>query len=299
MNEKFAQACLRYHRRKVSDHILVLILLFLNACGGGPGGNSLINQNQLPQVNAGDDQLVESGQQVELVAMANDPDGYINTISWMQTAGDNIQLSSPDSIISSFYMPERPESSVFTFSIEVSDNLGSVASDSVSIIHQNSPPQISLINNHNAVPGSTVQLAVDATDSDGSIQSYRWEQISGEIVTLRGQDTSEVSFVMPSLSSLTDIVIEVIVSDNKDLQSSESVRVAYANSSPTVEITSPEVVAPKGLVEIIGNFEDRDGTVENYSWQQTGASRWFNKLVRLGGSTKWRGSSRRYNTFLP
>ena len=270
MNEKFAKACLIYYRGKVSDHILVLILLFLNACGGGPGGNSLINKNQLPQVNAGDDQLVESGQQVELVAMANDPDGYINTISWMQTAGDNIQLSSPDSIISSFYMPERPESSVFTFSIEVSDNLGSVASDSVSIIHQNSPPQISLINNHNAVPGSTVQLAVDATDSDGSIQSYRWEQISGEIVALRGQDTSEVSFVMPSLSSLTDIVIEVIVSDNKDLQSSESVRVAYANSSPTVEITSPEVVAPKGLVEIIGNFEDRDGTVENYSWQQTG-----------------------------
>ncbi len=270
MNEKFVHVYLRYPRRKGSDYLLLLILLFLNACGGGSGGNSLTNQNQLPQVNAGDDQLVESGQQVELVAMANDPDGYINMISWMQTAGDNIQLSSPDSIISSFYMPERPESSVFTFSVEVSDNFGSVASDSVSIFHLNSPPQISLINNYTAIPGSIVQLAVDATDSDGSIQSYRWEQISGEIVALRGQDTSEVSFVMPSLSSLTDIVIEVIVSDNKDVQSSERVRVAYANSSPTVEITSPEVVAPKGLVEIIGNFEDRDGTVENFSWQQTG-----------------------------
>ncbi len=270
MSTEFASIVRSYFRRKVSKHTLCYFFLFLNACGGGSGEDSLISQNQLPQVNAGNDQLAEAGNQVELVAIATDPDGYINTISWIQTSGDTVQLISPDSVATSFYMPERPESSVLTFFIEVSDNLGGFASDTVSVFHQNSPPQVSFIEHYVVIPGSTVLLTVDATDLDGSIKSYSWQQISGDIVDLSGQDGPEASFVMPALSSLTDIVIEVIVSDNKDLQTIERVRVAYANSRPILEITSPDVVAPRELVEIIGTFEDLDGTVESYSWQQTG-----------------------------
>ena len=270
MSTKFAKMIRIYIRRKVSKHTLCYFFLFLNACGGGSGEDPLISENQIPQVDAGDDQFVESGNQVELVATATDLDGYIKTISWMQISGDTIQLSSPNSVTTSFNMPERPESSVLTFSIEVSDNLGGFASDTVSIFHQNSPPKVSLSNDYVASPESTVLLTVDATDLDGSIQSYNWQQISGDVVALSGQHTSQVSFVMPTFSSLTDIVIEVIISDNKDLKTIERVRVAYANSSPIVEITGPEVVSPGELVEIIGNSEDHDGTVENYSWQQTG-----------------------------
>ena len=121
--------------KKTIYHTLwLLALVFLmSACGGGSTGSNE-TENQAPLVSAGENQTVSTGDTVVLQAEASDSDGSITTLLWQQTAGTSVQLTSSDSLATSFIAPDISISETLTFSIFVTDNNNATRSDSVDVL---------------------------------------------------------------------------------------------------------------------------------------------------------------------
>jgi hypothetical protein len=62
---------------------------------------------------------------------------------------------------------------------------------------------------------ATSALFVSASDSDGSISSYLWEQTAGPELELTGADSTQISFIAPAVSIDTPISFKVSVTDNE------------------------------------------------------------------------------------
>jgi MYXO-CTERM domain-containing protein len=90
-------------------------------------------QNRPPVANAGADQTVEEGATVTLSGSGTDPDGDALTYAWTQTAGPSVTLNGGTTATASFATPDVTESTVFTFTLKVTDESGASAEDSVSI----------------------------------------------------------------------------------------------------------------------------------------------------------------------
>lgn len=65
-----------------------------------------------------------------------------------------------------------------------------------------------------AAENTSVTLTVSATDSDGSIVSYLWQQSAGPNVEISGATTDSISFTAPSVSEDTAITFNVTVTDD-------------------------------------------------------------------------------------
>jgi MYXO-CTERM domain-containing protein len=90
-------------------------------------------QNRPPVVNAGADQTVEEGVTVTLSGSGADPDGDTLTYAWIQTAGPTVTLNGANTATASFATPDVTASTVFTFTLRVTDTSGITVEDSVSI----------------------------------------------------------------------------------------------------------------------------------------------------------------------
>jgi uncharacterized repeat protein (TIGR03806 family) len=81
--------------------------------------------------------------------------------------------------------------------------------------------------------GVTVSLSGTGTDSDGSIASYSWTQVSGTAATISGADTQNASFTAPMVAATENLVFTLTVTDDDG-----------ATAADTVTITVNDVSAP-------------------------------------------------------
>ena len=92
--------------------------------------------NAVPVVNAGEDQTVDSGQEVTLSATITDDDD-VNTV-WSQTSGTSVTINQLDNTNTSntitFTAPVLENQEILTFELTVDDGTNSVVSDNVDII---------------------------------------------------------------------------------------------------------------------------------------------------------------------
>jgi Tol biopolymer transport system component len=98
--------------------------------------------NQEPTANAGSDQTVNEGTNVDLAGSGTDPDGDTLTYAWTQTAGTSITLSDASSATPSFTAPDVDSAGdTLTFDLTVDDGNGHTATDTVNIVVKDvSPP---------------------------------------------------------------------------------------------------------------------------------------------------------------
>ena len=77
--------------------------------------------------------------------------------------------------------------------------------------------------------GAAVQLdGSSSMDPDGSIATYRWEQISGSTVALSATDIADPTFGAPSTPAAQDLVFRLTVTDDRGGQDTDEVTVAVA-----------------------------------------------------------------------
>jgi dienelactone hydrolase len=128
-----------------------------------------------------------------------------------------------------------------------------------------------------------VTLTASATDSDGTISAYDWEQISGpSTVTLLNKLTQTAT-----ASSLVvgDYVFKLTVTDNSGNTDSDyikvTVQVAVGNVAPVANAgTDKSITLPTNSVTITGIGTDSDGTIASFSWIKVSGG-----MATLSGTT--------------
>jgi len=93
----------------------------------------------------------------------------------------------------------------------------------------NSAPVVSVSDSFSSQELSTLTIAADASDSDGSISSYSWTQTSGTPVELNNTDNDEVSITIPEVSQDETITLEVVVTDNEGASTTKSVSILISD----------------------------------------------------------------------
>lgn len=97
--------------------------------------------------------------------------------------------------------------------------------------------------------GAVVSLIGTADSPDGTITSYRWEQISGEAVVLIGNTTSSTGFTAPIVTSDITLTFRLIVNDTRGGSVTDDVNVFVTVLPPVV----PSIALSVGNVEIESN----------------------------------------------
>jgi len=231
------------------------------------------HSNILPTSDAGLDQTVNGGEMVTLAGSGTDSDGSITRYLW-SVASTTISFDDVTDPSTSFVAPTSGVTETYVLTLTVTDDSGATSSDEVVIT----------VNSLNVAPvadagadvsietGASINLVGSGIDSDGTVVSYLWSQVSGSGGILSDTSSSTLSFTAPStiVGSSEILTLRLTVTDDGGKTSSDEVLV-------TVNIPNTAPVADAGLdittetnltVSLVGTGADIDGTIIGYQWSQ-------------------------------
>lgn len=146
-----------------------------------------LQANQAPVANAGTNQTITAPATTAVLngTSSFDPDGTISAYSWTQVSGPS--TSTITSAKTSTATVSKLIVGQYVYQLTVTDNNGATNSDQITITVNAAPSKVNLLPVANAGSSDTIQLptntytlnASGSVDPDGSIVSYRWQQISG------------------------------------------------------------------------------------------------------------------------
>ncbi len=234
--------------------------------------------NQPPTVNAGNDiELPFPETSTSITAAANDNDGTIASIAWTKISGGSSSISGATTLtptISSL-VP-----GTYLFQITVTDDRGATAIDQIQIVVLPEPPnQLPIVfagSNQNIIlPVGTIELEGTATDEDGTIVKTEWKQIEGPAVTMTDKGNGKIA--IDGIAEEGVFAFQFSATDDDGETASDDILIFAFNDNEN-DLIAPiayagedvVIVLPDNSFEIIGEAVDSDGTIENYTWSQTG-----------------------------
>lgn len=126
--------------------------------------------NEIPTVNAGSNKNICLGQSVTLSASASDSDGSITSYQWSE---NGITLSNNRSFI---YTPAT--AGYHDIALTVRDNVG-VANTDITKVYASTYPTVNAGPDKTITFNDVVNLSGSANDTDGSIASWSWNDVTG------------------------------------------------------------------------------------------------------------------------
>jgi hypothetical protein len=195
--------------------------------------------NQAPIANAGVDQSVDEGTTVYLSGVGSDSDGFISSYSWTQDSGVGVAITDADMAYASFVAPMVESEQELVFRFVVADDDGATGSDTVRITvndepdpNGNQPPTADAGMDQIVDEGTTVNLIGLGVDSDGTVVSYNWQQVSGPTTTISDANMANASFVAPEVTASEDLVFRLTVTDNEGATGSDTVTITVRDIPP-------------------------------------------------------------------
>ncbi len=163
---------------------------------------------------------------------SSDPDGYIASYRWVQQSGPSIApMNNPNGVTN---IITNLIAGTYTFQLTVTDNQGSSATSTVNIIltpGTNQAPVADVSWNQTLFwPVNAATLnGLGSYDPDGSIASYRWNQISGPSTA----SMNNPAIPRPVVSNLVigTYTFRLTVTDNGGLNNSADMRVIVTNNT--------------------------------------------------------------------
>jgi hypothetical protein len=229
--------------------------------------------NHAPTADAGTDQDVTKGSQVDLNGTAStDPDDDTLSYSWAQVSGP-VTVSLSGSQTSRPYFTASAVGT-YEFCLVVNDGKVSSTSDSVVIrvVSSNNPPVADAGEDMHVYVGDDVVLnASGSHDPDADQITYSWTQESGASVEIFNANTA-TPFFTPTTSGV--FVLKVTVSDGQ-ISATDTVTITVDNQNqvPVAVISgsSSNITATVGnTVTLDGSASyDPDGTAISHIWSQT------------------------------
>jgi len=186
--------------------------------------------NPLPQVDAGADLTVTSGERVVLNGSASD-DGAVVSVLWLVApGGPDLALEGENQLQLTFTAPPVAEPTDVALSLSAVDDQGGRASDGITVTILPAPANAApRIDDAYADPGvasggETARLLAVASDPDTHALQYRWTQRDDGAppLAIDNADTSDAEVTLPLLDEATVFGFVVTVSDG-DREASRTV----------------------------------------------------------------------------
>lgn len=133
----------------------------------------------------------------------------------------------------------------------------------------NQPPVVNAGIDISAVSGEVVQLEGAASDSDGTVQSIVWVQTGGPAAALDDSNSLTASFTAPTVSTQSELIFELTVTDDDGAQSNDSVSVAVIppNDAPSAIAGADQLVIKGSIVQLDGTgSSDPENDLLSYTW---------------------------------
>ncbi|MEW8005072.1 MAG: PKD domain-containing protein [Candidatus Thiodiazotropha sp.] len=255
---------LKYPARSFSSLSFTLLIFICLSVGSNKTDAALI-------VNAGPDQVVTAGTQVQLDGTgSSETDGTIASYHWFQVRGPVVTLAGSRTAVSSFQAPANAE---LEFVLRLVSDTNEVATDRVVILtdpYTNMSPLANAGIDQSVSTGELVQLdGTASSDTDGMIAKYRWYQKRGPAVQLSDTRSATPSFQAPPNAQLA---FTLKVEDDAGAVATDSVEILvepYTNQSP-VSVAGDDLTVNAGdTVTLDGSASsDADGTIVQYIWKQ-------------------------------
>ena len=249
------------------------------AISGGSGSISTfaaISPISPPIVDAGPDQVVQSGVEVTLNG-SNSADAVsaIASYKWTQVSGPQVKLSSPSAPICTFTAPNTANGELLAFNLEVTNNGGAVTSASC-LVNVSATGQAPLANagaDQIVQPYTNVTLdGSGSSDADDAIASYAWVQIEGPLVAILNANTSHASFVAPDPGTLgASLVFQLQVTDYFGLTTRDqcTVNIIDAAPPPVANAGLDQIAVTGSSVTLVGSGSyDPENSTDSYRWKQ-------------------------------
>ncbi len=227
--------------------------------------------NLAPFSNAGVNRQENERRLVIISGAGSDSDGSVASFSWSQTSGTPVSFTGENTDTLVFQSPNITADETLVFTLTVTDDDGLSAVDSIEIrVIANRAPVVNIGNDLSVDELSETELSGEASDADGLIASYLWQQVSGVTGSFSNTNTASTTFVAPEVLTEEALVLSLTVTDNEGDVAVDTVVVrVIGNIAPIARAGSDVTIDEKTTVTLSGVGEDADGTIGSYLWQQT------------------------------
>ena len=219
--------------------------------------------NAAPEARAGSDQTVREGRSVTLDGSGStDRDGTIVSYQWSRVAGPpSVVLSGVNTVRATFRAPDVGADTILEFELLVRDDDGATDVDRVRVTVQHVPapnaaPEARAGSDQTVREGRSVTLdGSGSTDSDGTIASYGWTQVTGApSVVLSGANTVRATFRAPYVGADTILEFELLVRDDDGATDVDRVRIVVSDITPPPGVIVGEVSGNTAFVNAPAAF---------------------------------------------
>lgn len=258
-------------RRFIMKGLLFAGMLFmLLACKTSVDDLGL--DNYPPDVSVTKDQHVTEGDKVTLKASVSDVDSSSFTYLWEQTDGTATTISDAKKESITFTAIESAKPLVFKLTVTDAQGASSAATATVYVTPL---PNVMPVANAGAdiqkFVNEAVSITGSATDADGTVASYLWEQTAGTAVTISNPAAAILAFTAPSTAQT--LTFRLTATDNQGGAGSDTVSVVVnrlPNVPPVANAGADGHYKFEEVITLQGSGSDTDGTIASYHWEQTG-----------------------------
>ncbi|WP_017734097.1 PKD domain-containing protein [Nafulsella turpanensis] len=187
------------------------------------------------------------------------PDATRKTVKAIEDAGGNVRYTEYDSVGHNTWNRAYNEPDFFEWM------LAQVKSKTTNYAPEVSAGSDKVL----TLPNNSTTFTASASDADGTVEAFNWEQVEGPAASLSGANTQSLS-----VSNLTQGMYEfrVTIKDDDGLAASDEVRLMVnspteENQPPTVSVSSDtSITLPSDTVRLLATASDEDGTIASYQW---------------------------------
>jgi PKD repeat protein len=230
-----------------------------------------------PSANAGADQTITlPTNSVTLTGSGTETNGTIVSYAWTQVSGPSAAtISAAGSAVTGI---SGLVQGIYKFQLTVTDNSGVTATDVV-MVTVNPAPVLPGAPSANAgadqtitLPTNSVTLTGSGSETNGTIVSYAWTQVSGP-------STAVISAAGSALTGISGLVqgvykFQLTVTDNSGVTATDVVTVTVnpavaVPGTPSANAGSDQTITlPTNSVTLTGSGSETNGTIVSYAWTQ-------------------------------
>ncbi len=231
---------------------------------------TVLAKNQIPLVTTSADITIQlPSSAITLSASASDNDGSIQSVLWEKLSGSSVTMGNATTNNLNL---SNLTAGIYNFKFTATDNNNESASNSikVTVLAANIPPQITTIpDSEITLPMTSYSITANASDSDGSISSVLWKQISGSTLNVINTSTNTIT-----ISNLNSGIYSFSFTATDDKGASTTIITKLTikdapapNVAPSVSAgPDKEITLPINSITLNATASDSDGTIASVEW---------------------------------